>query len=94
VDVKAVSATAQESPFRNEPAAIAAVERMRRCTPKADPMGRLPDVHPAKIPRHVAIIMDGNGRWAQERGFPREFGHRNGARAVREVVEEAGVPGH
>jgi undecaprenyl diphosphate synthase len=42
----------------------------------------------------VAIIMDGNGRWARERGQPREFGHRAGMRAVREVVEgriEAGV---
>jgi undecaprenyl diphosphate synthase len=45
-------------------------------------------VHPARIPRHIAIIMDGNGRWAQERGFPRVFGHRNGAAAVREVIQE------
>jgi len=78
------------SPFEADPAAIAAVERMRQRCPKADPMTLLPDVHPAKIPRHVAIIMDGNGRWAQARGFPRIFGHRNGARAVRETVDEAG----
>ena len=38
-------------------------------------------------PRHVAIIMDGNGRWAQARGKPRLFGHHAGARRVREVVE-------
>ncbi|MFC3118064.1 isoprenyl transferase [Jhaorihella thermophila] len=38
-------------------------------------------------PRHVAIIMDGNGRWAQARGRPRLFGHHAGARRVREVVE-------
>ncbi|WP_332844290.1 polyprenyl diphosphate synthase [Pseudosulfitobacter koreensis] len=38
-------------------------------------------------PRHVAIIMDGNGRWATQRGRPRLFGHRAGARRVREVVE-------
>ncbi|MGR3615821.1 MAG: isoprenyl transferase [Paracoccaceae bacterium] len=38
-------------------------------------------------PRHVAIIMDGNGRWAQARGRPRLFGHHAGARKVREVVE-------
>ncbi|SMY07490.1 polyprenyl diphosphate synthase [Flavimaricola marinus] len=38
-------------------------------------------------PEHVAIIMDGNGRWAQERGRPRLFGHHAGARRVREVVE-------
>ncbi len=34
--------------------------------------------------------MDGNGRWAVEKGFPRMFGHRNGALAVRTVIEEAG----
>ncbi len=38
-------------------------------------------------PRHVAIIMDGNGRWATQRGRPRLFGHRAGAKRVREVVE-------
>jgi undecaprenyl diphosphate synthase len=41
------------------------------------------------VPRHVAIIMDGNGRWARERSMPRPFGHRSGMRAVREVVEGA-----
>ena len=41
----------------------------------------------AEGPRHVAIIMDGNGRWAQARGRPRLFGHHAGARRVREVVE-------
>jgi undecaprenyl diphosphate synthase len=40
-------------------------------------------------PRHVAIIMDGNGRWARERMMPRTFGHRSGMRAVREVAEGA-----
>ncbi len=40
-------------------------------------------------PRHVAIIMDGNGRWATRRGLPRAVGHRAGARAVRRVVESA-----
>ena len=39
------------------------------------------------IPRHVAIIMDGNGRWARARGLPRREGHRAGAESVREVVE-------
>ena len=46
------------------------------------------------VPRHVAIIMDGNGRWARERHLPRPLGHRAGMKAVREVVEgaiEAGV---
>ena len=44
---------------------------------------------PGPIPRHVAIIMDGNGRWANERRLPRPFGHRAGMKAVREVVEGA-----
>jgi undecaprenyl diphosphate synthase len=47
-----------------------------------------------KIPRHVAIIMDGNGRWAQERHLPRPLGHQAGMKSVREAVEaarEAGV---
>ena len=39
------------------------------------------------VPRHVAIIMDGNGRWARERHLPRALGHRNGMKAVREAVE-------
>lgn len=41
------------------------------------------------IPRHVAIIMDGNGRWAKQRGLPRVAGHRKGAEAVRMAVEAA-----
>ncbi len=45
-------------------------------------------VHGA-IPRHVAIIMDGNGRWARERMLPRPLGHRSGMKSVREVVEGA-----
>ena len=38
---------------------------------------------------HVAIIMDGNGRWAQRRGLPRSAGHRRGAQAARQVIEAA-----
>src|SRR5256885_5779412 len=41
------------------------------------------------VPHHVAIIMDGNGRWARERHLPRPLGHRAGMKAVREVVEGA-----
>lgn len=41
-----------------------------------------------QLPRHVAIIMDGNGRWASERGLPRVFGHRRGIQSVRAVTEE------
>lgn len=42
---------------------------------------------PEPLPRHIAIIMDGNGRWAQRRGLPRIEGHRRGVRSVREIVE-------
>ncbi|WP_010664462.1 isoprenyl transferase [Marinilabilia salmonicolor] len=42
-----------------------------------------------KLPSHVAIIMDGNGRWAKKRGNVRVFGHKNGVKAVREVTEAA-----
>ncbi len=80
-------------PYAQDPDALAAVEAMRRRLPKADPLRHLPDVHPARIPRHIAIIMDGNGRWAQERGFPRVFGHRNGAATVRAIIEASGLLG-
>lgn len=53
--------------------------------PQMSPAGEAPAVRSG--PRHVAIIMDGNGRWAQARGRPRLFGHHAGARRVREVVE-------
>jgi undecaprenyl diphosphate synthase len=46
-----------------------------------------PQQHYAVIPKHIAIIMDGNGRWAQARGLPRIAGHRQGAEAVRRSVE-------
>jgi undecaprenyl diphosphate synthase len=46
-------------------------------------------VAPKVLPRHMAIIMDGNGRWARKRFLPRIEGHRNGAKTVRMVVEEA-----
>ena len=42
-----------------------------------------------QIPRHVAVIMDGNGRWARDRVMPRTFGHRAGMQSVRDVVEGA-----
>lgn len=46
-----------------------------------------------KIPRHIAIIMDGNGRWAKERGLPRTDGHRRGADSVEAIVEGCGEMG-
>jgi undecaprenyl diphosphate synthase len=47
-------------------------------------------VLPDGVPRHVAIIMDGNGRWATERGLPRSAGHRQGVEALRRTVRAAG----
>jgi undecaprenyl diphosphate synthase len=52
----------------------------------ADPLA---DVPPARRPQHVAVIMDGNGRWAQRRHLPRIEGHRRGVASVRRTVEEA-----
>ena len=46
-----------------------------------------------RAPRHVAVIMDGNGRWAEKRGLPRSAGHREGMAAVREVVDGAVAAG-
>ncbi|MDB5351241.1 MAG: undecaprenyl diphosphate synthase [Planctomycetota bacterium] len=43
---------------------------------------------PEQLPRHIAVIMDGNGRWAQARGLPRVLGHRRGIQSVRAIVEE------
>jgi undecaprenyl diphosphate synthase len=54
----------------------------------ADDLARL-GLERERLPAHVAIIMDGNGRWAQARGLPRIEGHRRGVQSVRAVVEEA-----
>ncbi len=51
------------------------------------------DVSNLKIPRHVSIIMDGNGRWAKKRGMPRTFGHTQGAKRVMQIVEDADALG-
>ena len=51
-------------------------------------MNLLPDVPDERIPRHIAVIMDGNGRWAVRRGLERVRGHQEGARTVRDVVTE------
>ena len=48
---------------------------------------------PPSIPRHIAIILDGNGRWAKKRGLARIFGHEEGSRAVRQSVEGCGELG-
>ena len=63
--------------------------------PAAAPMGAkdLTDGDGGAVPRHVAIIMDGNGRWAERRGLPRAAGHRAGAEAVRRTMRAAGKHG-
>ncbi len=43
-----------------------------------------------QLPRHIAIIMDGNGRWAKQRGLPRTAGHQEGVKRTREIIEECG----
>ena len=47
-------------------------------------MSNLDQIDLKRVPKHVAIIMDGNGRWAKKRGLLRVFGHEKGAKAVRE----------
>lgn len=44
-------------------------------------------IHPDYLPKHIAIIMDGNGRWAKQKGLLRSIGHENGTKSVRETVE-------
>jgi undecaprenyl diphosphate synthase len=56
-------------------------------------MGFREDIDTQKLPAHVAIIMDGNGRWAKGKGKLRVFGHHNGVLSVRDVVEGAGEIG-
>ncbi len=46
-------------------------------------------INTEKTPKHVAVIMDGNGRWAKKKGMARVFGHKNGVKAVRETIEAA-----
>ncbi|HEY3861563.1 MAG TPA: isoprenyl transferase [Verrucomicrobiae bacterium] len=58
-----------------------------------NPRGTLSPQAQAAVPTHVAIIMDGNGRWAKQRRLPRVEGHRNGVESVRAVVRAAGEIG-
>lgn len=53
------------------------------------PVSKKEQINLSKLPEHVAIIMDGNGRWAKSHGRPRIFGHKNGVTAVKEVTEAA-----
>jgi undecaprenyl diphosphate synthase len=72
----------------------AALARIAKLNPEADPARFLPDVPPSRIPRHVAIIMDGNGRWAKSRDLPRSAGHAAGSLSVEralQAISDAGV---
>jgi undecaprenyl diphosphate synthase len=61
----------------------------------AEPAPTVADVngHRARVPRHVAIIMDGNGRWAQQRGLSRNAGHRAGTENIRNIIRTFGERG-
>ncbi|MER5831753.1 polyprenyl diphosphate synthase [Streptomyces sp. NPDC002130] len=75
---------------RRPPAAVEPAPTGAFRPPPPHPSGeRPPEIPPGLLPAHVAVIMDGNGRWAQQRGLPRHAGHRAGASTVREVVHGA-----
>ncbi|WP_406411268.1 polyprenyl diphosphate synthase [Streptomyces sp. NBC_01614] len=77
-------------------AVIPSHTRATAASPPPHPSGARPPVIPAdRMPRHVAVIMDGNGRWATERGQPCHQGHRAGASAAKDVIHgalEIGLP--
>jgi undecaprenyl diphosphate synthase len=73
------------------PAAAALAAGAAGAAPEAGAAG--PVLGSDRLPAHIAIIMDGNGRWAQRQGLPRSAGHRAGVRPVREVVETCGELG-
>jgi undecaprenyl diphosphate synthase len=67
---------------------------MTRPATDSEPVVSFPaDLDPNRIPRHVAVIMDGNGRWAKERGLPRAAGHRAGVESVRRTLRACEVAG-
>lgn len=70
-----------------------ALERIRERFPEADPLSLIPDVDLTRIPRHVAMIMDGNGRWAQKQGLERLKGHQEGAKVVRKMLKTCAALG-
>jgi undecaprenyl diphosphate synthase len=55
--------------------------------PKSEEAELLAQIDPLRLPEHIAVIMDGNGRWARARGKPRIFGHREGAESVRSILD-------
>jgi undecaprenyl diphosphate synthase len=71
----------------------------RKTASKPSPPGKrvkepsAPPVAHTSVPRHVAIIMDGNGRWAQQRGMSRQQGHRAGTENIRRIIQAFGERG-
>ena len=68
-------------------------DRLQAFFPHARERELLASFDPSRVPEHVAIIMDGNGRWAAKRGLPRIAGHRAGAKAIREAIEACDAVG-
>jgi len=62
-------------------------------SPNPNPQTTAEEGSSARLPRHVALIMDGNGRWATARGLPRTEGHRQGLEALRKIIRHAGKVG-
>ncbi|WP_196885741.1 isoprenyl transferase [Aureivirga sp. CE67] len=56
-------------------------------------MSLIEQIDKERVPKHVAVIMDGNGRWAKQKSMPRVFGHKNGVKSVRSTIEIAGELG-
>ncbi len=81
------------TPETLSPESKIAFDRIKSRYPGSDPLGLLPGVDPLKIPTHIAMIMDGNGRWAQERGLPRIKGHHQGAKTVRTMLQSCAAVG-
>lgn len=81
------------TPESLSPESKIAFDRIKARYPESDPLGLLAGIDPAKIPTHIAMIMDGNGRWAKERGLPRIKGHHEGAKTVRAMLESCAAVG-
>ena len=62
------------------------MSRALATTPSSDPDQLPAQLDPARLPRHVAVIMDGNGRWARQRGLPRAMGHRAGVEVLKRTL--------
>ena len=79
----------QPVPDDSGPAVGQMIEKDLVAAPGTPERALLETLDLGRLPRHVAVIMDGNGRWAKQRHLPRVEGHRAGASAVRETVETA-----